>query len=83
MQTKQADLRRQVKQTIDRLSQDRLQTAADFLGYLEEVEATEELMRIPGALEAIQEGIKDVAAGRTTPVRNLRRKYRDVRRRAG
>ena len=79
MQTKQADLRRQVKRTIDRLSHDRLQTAADFLGYLEEVEATEELMRIPGALEAIQEGIKDVAAGRTTPVRNLRRKYRDVR----
>jgi len=86
MQTSTMDLRRELKKAVDSLSKERLRTAADFLRYLQTLEsdkATEELIRIPGAIEEIEQGIKDIAAGRTTPVRNLKRKYRDVRRRAG
>lgn len=78
MQTKTVNLRREVKKAIDTLSKARLRTAADFLRYLQRLEsdeATEELMRIPGAIDEIEQGMKDIAAGRTTPVKNLKRKY--------
>ncbi|MCI0333387.1 MAG: hypothetical protein L0228_09210 [Planctomycetes bacterium] len=60
--------------------------AAEFLRYLDErasVEATEELLKIPGLLEDLAEAERDIAEGRTTPVEKLRRKYkRNVSRRA-
>jgi len=68
--------RRQIKQRIDRLSAERLTVADDFLAYLEHREsdeATAELLRIPGLLEAVDEAKRDVAAGRTTDWRNVRR----------
>ena len=37
-------------------------------------EATEELLRIPGLLERLEEAEKDIAEGRTVPVEELRRK---------
>ena len=73
-----AELRRQAKERIDTLSSKRVQVANDFLAYLaerESNEATEELLRIPGFVEAMEEAEKDIAAGRVTPVQDLRRKY--------
>ena len=73
-----SDLRREVEAAIKTLSGQRLRTAADFLHYLQSLDtddATEELTRIPRAVEAHKEGVADIAAGRTTPVARLRRKY--------
>jgi hypothetical protein len=78
MPAKTTDLRRELKRTVDKLSEDRLKTAVDFLGYLQSLEsddATMELMRIPGALEAFRQGKREVETGRTVPVGKLRRKY--------
>jgi len=50
--------------------------AADrYLGDLEEEDATEELLRIPGFAEEFDEAQRDIAAGRLTPAEKLRRKY--------
>jgi hypothetical protein len=73
-----AELRDQVKEYIDQLSPERLLVAADFLAYLAEREsedATQELLDIPGFVEAFERGKKDAAAGKVTPVEKLRRKY--------
>jgi len=71
-------LRQQVKEYIDELSPERLLVAADFLAYLAEREsnlATEELLQIPGFIEAFNKAKKDVAAGKVTSVEQLKRKY--------
>jgi len=71
-------LRQQVKEYIDELSPERLLVAADFLAYLAEREsnlATEELLLIPGFIEAFNKAKKDVAAGKVTSVEQLKRKY--------
>ena len=70
-------MRRQIKQTIDALPADRLPVAADFLAYLRERgdnAATRELLAIPGFAAAFKQGVKDIHAGRVTPVSRLRRK---------
>jgi hypothetical protein len=72
------NLRGELKERIDQLSKERLQTAADFLKYLEQLEsdeATQELLRIPGIERLIEEGQKAIAEGQMTPVEELRRKY--------
>jgi len=72
-----ADIRRQAKERIDALSPERVQVADDFLAYLEEREsdqATEELLRIPGLVEALKQAERDIEAGRVTPVDALHRK---------
>lgn len=74
----QTDLRDQIKEMADRLSPRRLRSAADFLRYLDELEseeATAELERIPGLEEDLKAAEEDIAAGRTTPVEELKRKY--------
>jgi hypothetical protein len=68
-------MRLQVKEYVDRLSPERLRVAADFLAYLaerESNEATEELLEIPGFLEAFDRGKQDVAAGRVTDWQKVR-----------
>lgn len=73
-----AELRDRVKEYIDQLSPERLLVAADFLAYLAEREsedATQELLDIPGFVEAFERGKKDAVAGKVTPVEKLRRKY--------
>lgn len=63
---KTQELRENLKQSIDRLSPERLLVAADFLAYLaerESNEATNELLKIPGFLEAFNKAQKDVANG--------------------
>jgi hypothetical protein len=72
------ELRDQVKEYIDQLSPERLRVAADFLAYLaerESSEATQELLNIPGFLEAFEKAKKNIAVGNVTSVENLRRKY--------
>lgn len=72
------ELRQQVKEYIEQLSPERLRVAADFLAYLadkESEEATQELLNIPGFLEAFEKAKKNVAAGNVIPVEKLRRKY--------
>ena len=72
------DLRRQVIERVKRLSPERLRVADDFLAYLEEREAdeaTEDLLRIPGFLSALEQAERDVEAGDVTPVEDLPRRY--------
>jgi hypothetical protein len=71
-------LRREIKKRVDRLSPDRLPVAADFLAYLQERQcnhATEELLGIPGLVGDLRKAERDLAAGRGTPLRKLRRKH--------
>jgi hypothetical protein len=76
MQSNVANLRRVAKKTIDTLSQDRLRTATDFLQFLKSMEsdqdATEELMRIPGALAEHKRGKRQIANGKSTHWREVR-----------
>ncbi|MGB3263522.1 MAG: hypothetical protein WBA89_06150 [Microcoleus sp.] len=75
---KSQELRQNLKESIDRLSPERLLVAADFLAYLaerESNEATKELLKIPGFVEAFNKAQKDVAAGKVTTVEQLKRKY--------
>mgnify|MGYP003530098054 CR=1 FL=1 len=80
-----SELRQEAKVTLENLPKEQLNVAAEFLRYLDErasVEATEELLKIPGLLEDLAEAERDIAEGRTTPVEKLRRKYkRNVSRR--
>lgn len=74
-----AQLRQSAKQTLEGLPPEQLKVAAEFLKYLDERasdEATEELLRIPGLLEDLEEAERDIAEGRTTSVKDLRRKYK-------
>ncbi|MFW6108362.1 MAG: hypothetical protein ACOC8D_00975 [bacterium] len=71
------ELLRRAQQRLEHLSQRRLQTADDILAYLEDLdsdEATEELLRMPGLLDRIEEAERDVAEGRTVSVEELLRK---------
>ena len=72
------DLRRQARRRLDGLSGEHLLVADHFLAWLEHlesIEATEELIAIPGFAEAMDEAERDIQAGRTVPVEDLRRKY--------
>jgi len=72
-----ATVRRQAKHRIDQLSPDRVQLADELLAYLldkESEEATEELLDIPGFVEAFEKAKREEAAGLLTPLEKLRRK---------
>ncbi len=71
-----AEIREQIQQYVDQLSPERLRVAADFLAYLaerESEEATEELLKIPGFVEAFEKAKQDIAAGKLTDWREIRR----------
>ena len=80
MTTKQ--LRQAAKESLESLPPDQLKVAAEFLRYLQErasEEATQELLKIPGLVEDLEQAERDIAEGKTTPVEALSRKYkRDV-----
>jgi hypothetical protein len=64
------------KESLASLPPEQLKVAAEFLKYLEERasnEATEELLKIPGLLEDLEEAEKDFAEGRNVNWRDLRR----------
>ena len=70
-------VRRQAKHRIDQLSPERVQLADELLAYLldkESDEATEELLNIPGFVEAFEKAKREEAAGLLTPLEKLRRK---------
>jgi hypothetical protein len=70
-------IRRQAKRRIDQLSPERVRLADDLLAYLldrESDEATEELLNIPGFVEAFERAKREEAAGLLTPLEKLRRK---------
>ena len=73
-----AEMRRQVKHRVDRLSPERLRVADDFLAYLEDREsdeATDELLKIAGFMELFEQAHRDITAGNLTPVEQLRRRH--------
>jgi hypothetical protein len=70
------ELRQLAKQTLENLPPQQLKVAAEFLRYLDErasLEATEELLKIPGLLEDLEEAERDFAEGRSVNWRDLRR----------
>ena len=69
------ELRQLAKETLEGLPPEQLKVAAEFLRYLDErasVEATEELLKIPGLLEDIAEAERDFAEGRSVNWREIR-----------
>ena len=68
-------LLRRAKHRLAALSEARLRFADGFLAYLEEEDATGELLAIPGFAEEFEKAEKDIKAGRLIPAENLRRKY--------
>ncbi|BAY90722.1 MULTISPECIES: hypothetical protein [unclassified Tolypothrix] len=69
------EVRQQINQYLDGLSSERLQLVADFLAYLadkESEDATQELLDIPGFIEAFERGKKDIAEGRVRNWRTIR-----------
>lgn len=73
------EMRRVARRKIEALPSSKLKTALDFLAFLEtreEADATEELERIPGFAKEMAKAEQEIAAGRVTPVEDLRRKYR-------
>ena len=74
-----AQLLELARNTLEQLPPQQLKVAAEFLRYLDERasdEATEELLKIPGLLEDLEEAEREFAEGRGTPVEKLRRKYK-------
>lgn len=68
-------VRRRIKKRVDSLSEDRLQVADQLLARLEEEEsiaATEELLNIPGFLEAFRKAKAEARAGKLTPIEKIR-----------
>lgn len=71
-----AELLEFAKGTLEQLPPEQLKVAAEFLRYLDERasdEATEELLKIPGLLEDIQQAEREFAEGKGTPWREVRR----------
>jgi hypothetical protein len=70
-----SQLRDRLKQQIDRIPDERLQSVADFVSYIEQLEsqrATDELMQIPGFDDAMRRGLEDIEHGRTAGFRQVR-----------
>ena len=68
--------RKAAREALDGLPPDKLKVAIEFLRYLEErasEEATEELLRIPGLLQDLEDAGKEIAAGKGTEWRKARR----------
>jgi hypothetical protein len=69
------ELRRRVKKQVERLPADRLQSAADYLLFLQHGDVGHASNGKLSEFRArIQKAERDIAAGRTVPVERLRRK---------
>ncbi|WP_295617005.1 hypothetical protein [Chamaesiphon sp. GL140_3_metabinner_50] len=58
IETSVTELQRQLSESLDRLSPERLHVLADFAAYLVDIEseaATQELLAIPGLLERVKQ----------------------------
>ncbi len=69
------EIRREIKRRVDVLPADRLPLTSELIAYLEEQEsiaATEELLNIPGFLEAFRAAKKQARNGKLTPLEEIR-----------
>ncbi len=69
-------LLKETESRLRRLSPERLQVASDFLAYLEErerLEATEELLNIPGFKEAFQQAVQQAEQEQLVSFEDIRR----------
>lgn len=72
------ELREQIQEYVDQLSQEKLLVAVDFLAYLatkEDNDATEELLKITGFQEDFANARENVKQGKVISVDKLKRKY--------
>ena len=61
-----AELRKNAKDRLDSLPPDKVRVAAEFLEYLETAasrDATQELLKIPGILEDVEEASEQIEKG--------------------
>ncbi len=68
------ELRRRVKRRVDSLTEERLHVADKVLARLQEEEsisATEELLAIPGFLEAFRRAKQEAAEGKLVPLEDI------------
>ena len=68
------DLRCQARRRLDGLSRDHLLVADHFLAWLEDresISATEELLAIPGFLDAFRKAKQEEAEGKLVPLENI------------
>jgi len=69
------EIRQQIDQYLDQLSNERLTLVVDFLAYLADREseaATQELLNIPGFIESFQLGRQQIAEGQVKNWRTIR-----------
>jgi len=72
------ELRSQIQDYVEQLSDDQLLIAANFLAHLAEQESddpTEELLKISGFQESFAQAKKNVNQGKVISVEQLKRKY--------
>jgi hypothetical protein len=74
---KTLELREQIAEYVDQLSEEKLLVAVDFLAYLasKEDDATEELLKIAGFKQELANAVKNVQQGKVISVDKLQRKY--------
>ncbi|MBE9056205.1 hypothetical protein [Sphaerospermopsis sp. LEGE 08334] len=74
---KTLELREQIAEYVDQLSEEKLLVAVDFLAYLasKEDDATEELLKIAGFKQEFANAVKNVQQGKVISVDKLQRKY--------
>ncbi len=72
------DIRQNIEQNLNQLSLKNLNLVDKILAYLTDIEseeATAELLDIPGFIESFEKGKQDIADGRLTSWKDLKRKY--------
>lgn len=72
------ELREQITEYVEQLSDEKLLVAVDFLAYLvsrEDNDATEELLKIVGFKQDFTNAVKNVKQGKVISVEQLKRKY--------
>jgi hypothetical protein len=70
-----AELRKKAKERLDGLPPDKVRVAAEFLDYLDTAasrDATEELSKIPGLLQDVEEASEQIQKGQFEDWRKVR-----------
>jgi hypothetical protein len=75
---KTEEIRSQIKNYADKLSDKNINTVYEFMAYLADKEsekATQELLEIPGLLTEIEQAKKDIEGGKVINFEQLKRKF--------
>jgi hypothetical protein len=78
MSMKTEEIRSQIKNYADKLSDKNINTVYEFMAYLADKEsekATQELLEIPGLLTEIEQAKKDIEGGKVINFEQLKRKF--------